>query len=158
MASAIAISAPSSFPRLPTTKGASPSLRLDQPQTRLAAGPRSDRQDHSDALSANFHRSQDDRRCPQRSALHRCPTQPCDRSTNSRGRIRRHEKSLQTENILKGSNTRAGNACHKGWEGEVVCGDGKNYIVHGIARVLGLDYFRSAFSFFHRALPRRKAL
>jgi hypothetical protein len=81
MASAIAISAPSSFPR-------------------------SDHQDHRHApLSDNFHRSQDDRCCSQRSTLHRCPTHACDSSTNSRGRIDAIKKSLQTENILKVSNT-----------------------------------------------------
>src|SRR6266436_4112243 len=105
MASAIAISAPSSFPRLPTTKRSFAALRLDQPQTPLAAGSRSDHQDHRHApLSDNFHRSQDDRCCSQRSTLHRCPTHACDSSTKSRGRIDYMKTSLQTENILKVSN------------------------------------------------------
>src|SRR6266446_2651315 len=56
-------------------------------------------------VSANFHRSQDDRCCSQRSTLHRCPTHACDSSTNSPGRIDAMKKSLQTENILKVSNT-----------------------------------------------------
>ena len=94
-------------------KTASSSLRLDQPQTPLAARSRSDQQDQKHApLSANFPRSQGDRCYPQRSTLHRCPTHASHSSTNSRGRIDAiHEKSLQTENILKVSSTERDCAC-----------------------------------------------
>jgi len=62
MASAIAISAHLLSPDYRRQEGASPSLRMDQPQTPLAATSRSDHQNRGHTpLPANLKRSQDHR-------------------------------------------------------------------------------------------------
>ena len=87
-ASAIAISAPSSFPRPPTTKTSFAVAPLGSAASCASAGSRPNHQNHRHApLSANFHRSQDYRCYPQRPTLHRRPTHTRDSSANSRSGI-----------------------------------------------------------------------
>jgi hypothetical protein len=69
-------------------EGASPSLRLDQPQTPLAASSRSDHQNRGHTpLPANLKRSQDHRGYPQCVTLHSCPAHACDNPTNRSRRL-----------------------------------------------------------------------
>src|SRR5262249_6638291 len=84
-------------------KGNTPPLRLDQPQTPPAAGSRPNHQNPLYlSLSANFRRSQDHHRYPQRLTFHRCPAHACNSPTHARRRLTMdtQKKSSQTANIF----------------------------------------------------------